>query len=124
MPASDRSALLPAGLLATAGTAHFVVPRPFDAIVPRVLPGAPRTGTHVSGAAELAPAAGIALPRTRGASARPAAGFFTAVLPADVKMARDWRDRPAPLRKAAWARLPLQAPLVLWALKVSRDSRP
>ncbi|MEU1622608.1 hypothetical protein ABZ479_35600 [Streptomyces sp. NPDC005722] len=123
MRASDRSALLPAGLLATAGTAHFVVPLPFDAIVPRVQPGAPRTWTHVSGAAELTLAVGIA-PRTRRASARPAAGFFTAVLPANVKMARDRRDRPAPLWKAAWARLPLRAPLVLWALKASRDSRP
>ncbi|MFI2304126.1 DoxX family protein [Actinacidiphila glaucinigra] len=124
MAASDRSAVLLARLLATTGTAHFVAPRPFDAIVPRVLPGEPRTWTHVSGVVELALAAGIALPRTRRASALLAAGFFTAVLPANVKMARDWRERPAPLRKAAYARLPLQAPLVLWALKVSRDNRP
>jgi uncharacterized membrane protein len=48
------------------------------------------------------------------------------VFPANVKMARDlardWRDRPAPLKAAAYARLPLQAPLVLWALKVSRSA--
>ncbi|MEU4092262.1 hypothetical protein [Streptomyces sp. NPDC026673] len=123
MAASDRSARLLARLLATTGTAHFVAPGPFDAIVPRALPGDPRTWTYVSGAVELALAAGIALPRTRRASALLAAGFFTAVFPANVKMARDWRDRPGPLRKAAYARLPLQAPLVLWALKVSRDTQ-
>jgi uncharacterized membrane protein len=118
----DRSARLLARLLATSGTAHFVVPGPFDAMIPRVLPGSPRAWTYASGAAELALAAGIALPRTRRASALLAAGLFAAVFPANVKMARDWRDRPAPLKAAAYARLPLQAPLVLWALKVSRSA--
>ncbi|NEA48609.1 hypothetical protein G3I35_20650, partial [Streptomyces sp. SID10815] len=65
MPRSERSSLLLAGLLATAGVAHFVSPRQFDAIVPRVLPGSPRTWTRASGVAELALAAGVALPRTR-----------------------------------------------------------
>jgi uncharacterized membrane protein len=49
-----------------------------------------------------------------------AAGLFTAVFPANVKMARDWRHRRAPLKAVAYARLLLQAPLVLWALQVSR----
>ena len=120
MPTSDRSAHTLARLLATMGTAHFVVPRPFDAIVPRCLPGDARTWTYVSGAAELALAAGIALPRTRRVSGLLAAGLFTAVFPANVKMARDWRHRRAPLKAVAYARLPLQAPLVLWALQVSR----
>ena len=34
-------------------------------------------------------------------------------------MARDWRRRPLPLRAAAYARLPLQAPLVVSALRVA-----
>ena len=124
MSRSERSPLLLAGLLAAAGTAHFAVPRQFDHIVPRSLPGSPRTWTYASGAVELALAAGVALPRTRRAAALATAAFFVGVFPANVKMARDWRERPAPLRKAAYARLPLQAPLVLWALKVSRDNRP
>jgi uncharacterized membrane protein len=42
------------------------------------------------------------------------------VFPANVQMAADWRHRPAPLRTAALARLPLQLPLVLWARAVAR----
>ena len=34
-------------------------------------------------------------------------------------MARDWSDRPAPFKAAAIGRLPLQVPLVWWALKVA-----
>ncbi|MER5511178.1 hypothetical protein ABT052_38525 [Streptomyces sp. NPDC002766] len=121
MSRSERSPLLLAGLLAAAGTAHFAVPRQFDAIVPRSLPGAPRTWTYVSGAAELALAAGIALPRTRKAAALAAAAFFVGVFPANVKMAVDWRDRPAPQKAAAMGRLPLQLPLVLWARSVAKS---
>jgi uncharacterized membrane protein len=112
-----------AGLLAAAGAAHFAVPRQFDAIVPRSLPGSPRAWTYASGVAELALAAGVALPRTRRAAAHAAAGFFVGVFPANVKMALDWRDRPAPQRTAAFARLPLQLPLVLWARSVARTAQ-
>ncbi|MFF4906576.1 DoxX family protein [Streptomyces sp. NPDC001260] len=121
MSRSERSPLLLAGLLAAAGTAHFAVPRQFDAIVPRSLPGTPRTWTYVSGAAELALAAGIALPRTRKTAALAAAAFFVGVFPANVKMAVDWRDRPARQKAAAMGRLPLQLPLVLWARSVARS---
>ncbi|MGV9761431.1 DoxX family protein [Streptomyces tricolor] len=120
MPRSERSPLLLAGLLAAAGVAHFAAPRQFDAIVPRALPGSPRAWTYASGAVELALAAGIAAPRTRATAAKAAAAFFVGVFPANVQMAVDWRDRPAPLRAAALARLPLQLPLVLWARGVAR----
>ncbi|GGZ00150.1 DoxX family protein [Streptomyces poonensis] len=119
---SKRSPLLLAGLLATAGVAHFAAPRPFDAIVPRSLPGSPRTWTYASGVAELALAAGLALPRTRRVTARATAAFFVGVFPANLKMAVDWRDRPAPQRTAALARLPLQVPLVLWARGIAKDA--
>jgi uncharacterized membrane protein len=108
-----------AGLLATAGVAHFAAPRPFDSIVPRALPGRPRTWTYASGAAELALAAGLAVPRTRKAAALAAAAFFVGVFPANVKMAVDWRHRPAAQRAVAYGRLPLQVPLVLWARAVA-----
>ncbi|WP_406010796.1 hypothetical protein OG440_35240 [Streptomyces sp. NBC_00637] len=119
MPRSERSPLLLAGLLAGVGVAHFAVPRPFDAIVPRTLPGSPRAWTYASGVAELALAAGVALPRTRRTAALAAAGLFVGVFPANVKMAWDWRHRPTPLKTAAVARLPLQVPLVLWARNVA-----
>ena len=114
----DRALRL-AALLATSGVAHFVAPKPFDAIVPRALPGRPRTWTYLSGAAELAVAAALVVPRTRRLGGLAAAGLFVAVLPANVQMARDWRNRPAPLRLAAYARLPLQVPLVVSGLRVA-----
>ncbi|MEU2776618.1 hypothetical protein ABZ646_27785 [Streptomyces sp. NPDC007162] len=121
MSRSERSALVLAGLLATAGVAHFAAPKSFDATIPKALPGSPRAWTYGSGAVELALAAGIAMPRTRTAAARAAAAFFVGVFPANVQMAVDWRRRPQPYRTAALARLPLQVPLVLWARGVARN---
>ncbi|MEU0039740.1 DoxX family protein [Streptomyces sp. NPDC006333] len=123
MPRSERSALLLAGLLATVGVGHFATPKQFDATIPRALPGSPRTWTYVSGAAELALAAGVALPRTRRTAALATAAFFVGVFPANVQMAVDWRHRPAPLKAAALARLPLQVPLVLWARGVAKSGK-
>ncbi|MEV6053741.1 hypothetical protein [Streptomyces sp. NPDC052107] len=123
MSRSERSPLLLAGLLAAAGVAHFAAPRSFDAVVPRALPGSPRAWTYGSGFVELALAAGMAAPRTRAVAAKAAAAFFVGVFPANVQMAVDWRHRPAPLRTAALARLPLQVPLVLWARGVARNEK-
>jgi uncharacterized membrane protein len=121
VPRSERSPLLLAGLLAAAGVAHFASPRQFDETIPQALPGAPRTWTYASGAAELALAAGIALPRTRKTAALAAAAFFVGVFPANVKMAVDWRHRPTPQKAVAIGRLPLQLPLVLWARSVAKN---
>lgn len=121
MPRSERSSLLLAGLLATAGVAHLTSPKQFDATIPRALPGSPRAWTYASGVVELALAAGIAAPRTRRTAALAAAGFFVGVFPSNVKMALDWRDRPAPQKAAAYGRLPLQVPLVLWARNVAKN---
>ena len=112
-----------AGLLIVSGCAHLTRPEPFDAIVPRALPGRARWWTYASGVAELATGAAVALPRTRSRGAACAAGLFLSVLPANVQMAADWRDRTPPLRALAYGRLPLQAPLVLWALRVHRTAR-
>ena len=107
-----------AALLATTGTLHFAVPRPFDAIVPGFLP-APRAWTLASGAAELACAAGLAVPATRRRAAAATALLLVAVFPANVHMAVHPGGVP---RWLALARLPLQVPLVLWALRVRRDA--
>ena len=118
----SRSALGLAALLAGAGVTHFLRPRPYDAIIPSRLPGRPRTWTYASGLVELGCAAAIVVPRTRRAGALAAAGLFVGVFPANVKMAYDWRRRPLPFRAAAYARLPLQAPLVAWGLTVARSA--
>ncbi|KOG71449.1 membrane protein, partial [Kitasatospora aureofaciens] len=70
-----------ARMLGGMGALHFLAPKPFDAIVPRALPGSPRTWTYASGAAELAVAAAGALPRPPRAGALAAAGLFPAVFP-------------------------------------------
>lgn len=111
-----------AGFLAAAAVTHYVAPKQYNAIVPRSLPGSPRTWTYISGAAELAVAAAVAHPRLRRRGGLAAAGLFVVVFPANVKMAKDWSDRPAPLKAAAYARLPIQVPLVWWALRVSRKA--
>ena len=127
VPAPSRGtaarALGLSGLLATAGLAHFTNPEFFDEIVPHALPGTPRSWTYASGVAELLCAAAVADPRRRRAGGLAAAALFVAVFPANVQMAVDWRSRPAREQAAAYGRLPLQIPLVLWGLRVSRDAR-
>lgn len=107
-------------LLTSSGVLHFATPAPFDAIVPEQLPGTARTWTYLSGAAELLVAALIAVPRTRRLGGLLAALLFIAVFPANVQMAIDWSDRPAWIRALAYGRLPLQIPLILWAVLVYR----
>ena len=111
-----------AALLGASGVLHFATPRPYDSIVPRWLPGKPRTWTYVSGAAELAVAAAVAYPGTRRLGGLAAAALFAGVFPANVKMAIDWRQASPARRAIAVGRLPLQVPLVLWARRVARES--
>lgn len=117
---SPRSPKALAIFLTTAGVSHFLVPKQYDAIVPKSLPGKPRSYTYVSGLAELGVAAAVANPRTRRLGGLAAAVLFVAVFPANVKMALDWRRRPLPHRAIAWGRLPLQIPLVIWAIRASK----
>jgi uncharacterized membrane protein len=121
MATSQRPAHLMAGVLGTMGVLHFAVPKPFDGLIPRSLPGSRRAWTYGSGVAELAVAAAVAVPRTRRLGGLAAALLFLGVFPGNVKMAVDARRAPLPRRAIAWARLPLQWPLIAWALKV-RDN--
>lgn len=108
-----------------AGTMHFVTPKLFDAIVPPQLPGKARTYTYVSGVAELAVGAALAVPRTRRIGGTLAALLFIAVFPANVQMAVDWwrsEKIPLPLKIGVILRLPLQIPLVTHGLKARRNA--
>lgn len=120
---ADATALGLGGLLAFAGVAHFVRPEFFDEIVPHRLPASARTWTYLSGVAELACAAAVVNPRTRRTGGLLAALLFVAVFPANIQMAIDWRTRPISEQAAAYGRLPLQIPLVLWGLRVRRQAR-
>jgi uncharacterized membrane protein len=107
------------GLLVGAGVLHFVRPEFYDALIPPFLPN-PRAWTYASGVLELACAAAVAAPRTRRAGGYATAALLVAVFPANVYSALEPGDLP---RWAALARLPLQVPLVLWALQVGRDAQ-
>ncbi len=117
-----RAPLALAALLGLAGVMHFRKPEFFDPLVPGQLPGDARLWTELSGVAELACAAAVAAPATRRVGGLAAAALFAGVFPANVKMAWDWRGRSVPERAIAYGRLPLQVPLVLWALKVRREA--
>ncbi|WP_420368390.1 hypothetical protein [Curtobacterium sp. L1-20] len=120
---ATRTATLLAVLLGGAGATHFLRPRGYDRIVPAGLP--PRTTTLASGVAELGIAAALAVPATRRAGGWAAAALFLAVFPANVKMANDLLDSARSTRASrlvAVLRLPLQAPLVAWAVRVGRHA--
>lgn len=117
----DGSPYLLAALLGGAGALHFVIPARYASIVPRGLPGAGRGYVYVSGAVELACAAGVADRRTRRAAAWLSAVLFVAVFPANVQMSIDAAGHGAAYRMMALGRLPLQLPLVLWAARVARQ---
>jgi len=108
-------------ILTTSGVLHFLRPGPFVSIVPRSLPRKKEL-VAVSGAAELACAGMLAHPAARGVGGPVTAVLFAAVFPANVSMALRSGRRPVWYRAVLWLRLPLQIPLVLWALRVGRES--
>jgi len=126
MKRSNLSALGLAAFIGGAGVMHFVRPKFFDAIVPEWMPGSKRSVTLVSGAVELAGAALVAMPRTRRLGGWWCAATFVGVFPANIQTVLDGgvTDAPPPFntKAAAWGRLPLQAPMILWARSVARTA--
>lgn len=125
MASTQRAAIGLAALLGGSGVLHFATPKPYDSIVPSALPGSARTWTYVSGVAEIVVATTIAIPRYRRLGGLLAALLFVAVFPANVQMAVDYQrsGKPLPARLMAFGRLPLQVPLVLWALRVRTPAK-
>lgn len=116
------SPYLLAALLAAAGVTHLLRPEPYVSIVPRLLP-APRALVYLSGLAELGCAAGLCFRRTRAPAAWATAALFVAVFPANVQMALDAGGRSPAYLAAVWGRVPLQVPLVLWAVRTARSGQ-
>lgn len=115
-----RSEKLLATFLLVAGISHFLNPEFFDAIVPPALPGSERLATYLSGVAEVLVGVGILIARTRRLALWAAAALFIAVYPANLYMAWDWRDRELAERLVAYGRLPLQIPMIWWAVASAR----
>ncbi|MEP6463102.1 MAG: hypothetical protein ABJC62_06720 [Frankiaceae bacterium] len=120
---SLASPYLLAGLLGVSGIAHFVAPAPYASIIPRVLPA--RTAlVYLSGVAELACAVGLVLPRPRRRAGWATGALFVAVWPANLTMALAADGRSPTYTALVWLRLPVQIPLIAWAVSVARRPEP
>jgi uncharacterized membrane protein len=111
-----------------AGTTHFVAPTAYERIVPRWA-GNPRRVVMVSGAAEIACGLLLSCRRSGRLGGWLTAALLVAVFPANVQMALDAGterqaipDMPVGrFRAIALCRLPLQLPLIGWAVRVARS---
>ena len=114
-----------AAIMAGSGTLHLTSPGLYRRIVPRVL-GHADAVVAVSGVCELLCAALLVVPASRRLGAWSTAALLVAVFPANLQMAVDGglagASFPANNAIAAWLRLPLQIPLLLWALSLRRDT--
>jgi uncharacterized membrane protein len=106
---------------------HLVVPRPYRRIVPAPLARWRSEVVVVSGFAEIVCSLLLLAPRTRRIGSYATAVLFVAVFPANVQMALDggYADAGFPANNAAlsWLRLPLQLPLICWALSFRQPAR-
>lgn len=114
-----------AAIMIGAGVLHFVIPKAYGRLIPPPL-GPPRPWVLGSGVLEIASGALLAVPRTRRLGAWATAAMFVGVFPGNVYMALegglDDVDGFLGSATAAWLRLPLQIPLVLWALAHTRPA--
>ena len=116
---ATASPYLLAAVVGGSGVLHLVSPGGFERLIPPFL-GSPRAWVYGSGVVELACAVAVVVPRTRARGGLATAALLVAVFPGNVYMAFEPGDVP---RWLAIARLPLQVPLVLWALSVWRSAR-
>ncbi|GAB3758833.1 membrane protein [Microlunatus parietis] len=107
------------------GSMHFLASGWFDKIIPAGLPGRTRTYTYLSGATALAIGAGLAIPKTRRPAAAAATAFLIGVMPAKIKLTRDWlrSDKPGWAKAVGVVQLFWQAPLIADAIKAGADPR-
>ena len=116
---ATASPYLLAMVVGGSGVLHLVSPEFYDRLIPPFL-GSPRPWVYGSGIVEVACAAAVLAPRTRARGALATAALLVAVFPGNLYLAVEPGDVP---RWLAVARLPLQVPLVLWAVQVWRSAR-
>ncbi len=104
------------------GINHFVMPKPYERIVPPGL-GDPATLVAVSGVAEIAGGVGVLLAPTRRAARWGLIALLIAVFPANLHMARHPEQIPGLRipRLLLWLRLPLQPLMMWWAWAATRS---
>jgi len=119
------SAKLLAAGFAASGTVHLVKPEVYLPLMPSWVP-AHREVILASGVAEIACAAGLAIPATRRAAGWASVLLLVAVFPGNVHMAADAQrirstsPRARGFKAATLVRLPVQWPMIRAALKVAR----
>jgi uncharacterized membrane protein len=123
IPAAARGVVpwVIAAMFAGSGAIHFIKPQPFVSIVPRIFPK-PLRMVYLSGTAELICAVGL-LTGARW-SGPASAALLVLVLPANVRHALDVTARSEGSSRwkvvLAWARVPMQIPLIWAALQNRR----
>ena len=109
-----------AGIFAVSGAVHLAKPEAYEPLMPSWVP-AHREVILGSGVAELALAAGLLTPATRRLAGWGSVALLLGVYPGNVKMAMDsTRSRKTGLKVAAFARLPLQWPMIKAAHAATR----
>jgi uncharacterized membrane protein len=118
-PLRTDAKIVVGGFLAS-GVVHLVRPQVFEPLMPAWVP-AHREVIYGSGVAELLCAAGLLLPPTRRAAGLASAAVLLGVFPGNIKMAVDASRTPHKgFKAAAFARLPLQLPMIRGALRAGR----
>src|SRR5690349_11722981 len=108
------------GAFLVSGVVHLVRPQTFTPLMPRRLPKH-REIIYASGVAELVCAAGLLVPATRRAAGLASVGVLLGVYPGNIKMAVDASRTPSnAFKAAAFARLPLQLPMIRGAWRAGR----
>jgi uncharacterized membrane protein len=115
-----RDAKIVVGAFLVSGTVHLVKPDLYEPLMPSWVPMHPEV-IKWSGVAELVCAAGLLLPPTRKLAGLASAALLAGVYPGNVKMAVDAsHTRNTPFKVAAFARLPLQFPMIRASLRAGR----
>jgi uncharacterized membrane protein len=116
-----RSSRFLVGSFLVSGVVHLARPEVYLPLMPSWVP-AHREVILASGVAELACAAGMALPATRRAAGWASVALLLGVWPGNLQMALDSnRSSSTALKAAAWGRMPLQLPMIRAALRAARS---
>ena len=108
-------------ILGISGFVHLGKPEVYEPIMPNIVP-AHREVIFACGVAEILCATGLLVPRLSKPAGWASAALLLAVYPANLKMAGDAAQTDSTRFKTiAWARLPLQIPMIRTALKATRD---
>ncbi len=101
------------------GVLHFLRPKMYEAIMPDYLP-AHRELVYASGVTEAVGGLAVLHPKTRSFGGWLLAATVVGVFPANVHMALNPERYPQIPKAALYGRLPLQLPMLLWALRMAK----